>query len=288
MRKLLKPLTVLSDSNYIKLKYWYHFKRFPNLKNPKTFNEKIQWLKLHDRNPLYTKMVDKYEAKDYIKSIIGEKYIIPTLGIWDHFDQIDFSLLPEQFVLKTTHDCGGIVICKNKDLFDKTKAKIFLEKHLRNNYFFEGREWPYKNVPPRIMAEKYMENKTSGDLKDYKFFCFNGVVKALFIASARQSLTEETKFDFYDADFNHLSIRNGHPNSEQEIEKPQNFDLMKLLAAQLSNGIPLLRVDFYEVDGSVYVGELTFSHFSGMVPFNPPEWDFIFGNWIELPIRKGE
>lgn len=281
-----KVLTILPDKTFIRLKYWYHFRKLPDLNNPRTFNEKIQWLKLYDRKPIYSKMVDKYEAKSYIEAIIGKEYIIPSFGVWESFEDIPFDNLPEQFVLKTTHDCGGVVICKKKNEFNKEKAKRFLKSHLERNYYYEGREWPYKNVQPRILAEAYMENTASSDLKDYKFFCFDGVVKALFIAADRQSLEEETKFDFYDENFNHLDIRNGHPNSKVEVEKPQNFELMKELASKLSKGFPHLRVDFYEVDGNVYVGELTFSHFSGMIPFEPEKWDYIFGEWIQLPKDK--
>lgn len=281
---IFSVLRLLPDSMFIRIKYFYHFHRLPNLKNPTTFTEKIQWLKLHDRKPLYTKMVDKYEAKKYIAHIIGEQYIIPSYGVWDSFDDIDFDSLPNQFVLKTTHDCGGVVICRDKSKFDKQKACDILNAHLRINYYYEGREWPYKNVRPRILAEAFMENDLTGDLKDYKFFCFDGCVKALFVAADRQSKEEETKFDFYDEHFKHLDIRNGHPNSTNIIDKPVNFELMKQLAAKLSKGFPHLRVDFYEVNGLVYVGELTFSHYSGMVPFDPPKWDKLFGNWISIKI----
>lgn len=279
-----KIMQFLPDRAYIQLKYFYHFKKFANLKNPKTFNEKIQWLKLFDRNPCYSIMVDKYEAKKYVAKKIGEEYVLPALGVWNTFDEIDFETLPNQFVLKTTHDCGGIVICKDKSIFDKKKAKNFLETHLKRNYFLEGREWPYKNVKPRILAEPFMEDDKCHELRDYKFFTFNGLVKMLFIASDRQTEGEDTKFDFFDENFNRLNIKNGHPNQSVKIEKPQTFDLMKNLASQLSKGIPHLRVDFYEVNGKVYFGELTFSHWSGMVPFDPPEWDEKMGSWINLKV----
>lgn len=277
-------MKLLPDELFIKIKYFYHFKKMPNLKHPSTFNEKIQWLKLHDRKNIYSKMVDKHEAKQIIASIVGEEYVIPSYGVWDKFDDIDFDLLPDCFVLKTTHDCGGVIICRDKNTFDKNEARKFLNKHLKFQYFYEGREWPYKNVPPRIIAEAYMENSSTKDLKDYKFFTFDGKAKVLFIASERQNENEETKFDFYDMEFNHLPIKNGHPNSEKEFEIPENFSLMKELAEKLSKDIPHLRVDFYEVNGKVYVGELTFSHYSGFVPFDPPKWDMIFGDWIDLGI----
>lgn len=274
---------ILPDTLFIKISYKLKLKKALNLKNPRTYNEKIQWLKLYDRKPEYTTMVDKYEVKKYIAKKIGEEYVIPTIGIWDSFEDIDFDTLPNQFVLKCTHDSGGLVICQNKELLDIKSAKAKLCKSLRKNYFWLGREWPYKNVKPRIIAEKYMEDSETKELRDYKFFCFNGVAKALFIATERGNKNEETKFDFFDMNFNHLPFTNGHPNAKTTPKKPASFDIMKTLAEKLSSGIPHLRVDFYEVDGKVYFGELTFSHWGGMVPFEPEEWDYKFGEYITLP-----
>ena len=285
MHNLFKRiLKLLPDRVFIDIKYYAHFHRFPNLNNPKTFNEKIQWLKLNDRRSVYTTMVDKFQAKEYISKIVGAEYTIPTIGVWNSFDEIDFSSMPNQFVLKTTHDCGGIVICKNKDMFDKSVARSLLEKHLREDYFYEGREWPYKNVQHRIIAEPYIENTITGDLKDYKIFAFDGQPRVLFVASDRQNQQEETKFDFYDMEFRHLDIQNGHPNSKEKINVPSRFEEMKRLAALLSKGIPNVRVDFYEANGKLYVGELTLFHYSGFVPFRPDEWDYKLGSWISLPI----
>ena len=278
-----KLLQYLPDKLFIKIKFYHHFKRVPNLKNPQTYNEKLQWLKLNDRRPEYTKMVDKFEAKKLVSSIIGDEYVIPSYGVWDSFDDIDFKNLPNKFVLKTTHDCGGVVICKDKNSFDKVKAKEFLEKHMKYNYFYEGREWPYKDVKPRILAEPYMENIDTGDLKDYKVFAFNGVAKALYIASDRQSNNEETKFDFFDMNYNKLDIRNGHPNSKYDYDKPIFLSEMKLISEKISKGYPHIRVDFYEVNGKLYVGELTLFHMSGFAPFEPNSWDYEFGRWIALP-----
>lgn len=274
---------VRSDKLYLKIKWKLRMGSSLDLRNPRTFNEKIQWLKLYDRKPIYTTMVDKYEAKKYVASIIGEEYIIPTLGIFNKVDDIDFDSLPNQFVLKCTHDSGGIVICKDKSKFDINVAKQTLNKYLHRRYYWRNREWPYKNVKPRIIAEQYMEDSKYHELRDYKFFCFDGEVKALFIASDRQKKGEETKFDFFDADYNHLDLRNGHPNSEVLPAKPQSFELMKQLAAKLSKGTPHVRVDFYEVNGKCYFGELTFSHWSGLVGFEPEEWDNTFGEWIKIP-----
>lgn len=273
----------MPDELYLKKKFKTLVGYSLDLDNPKTYNEKLQWLKLHDRNPLYTKLVDKYEVKKYVAEKIGSRYVIPTLGVWDSFDQIDFDSLPNQFVLKCTHDSGGLVICKEKRLFDIEYARRKINSSLRQNYYYVHREWPYKNVKPRIIAEEYMEDTITGELRDYKFFCFGGIPKALFIASDRQDLTTDTKFDFYDMNFVHLNITNGHPNAKKEMKKPVSFDEMKILAKKLSAGIPHVRVDFYEVDGRVYFGELTFAHWSGFVPFDPIEWDYTFGSWMELP-----
>lgn len=276
---------IIPDKLYLKLKYRSRMGKKLNIDNPKTYNEKLQWLKLYDRKPLYTRMVDKYEAKIYAAKIIGEEYIIPTLGIWDNFDNIDFELLPERFVLKCTHDSGGLVICLDKSKFDKIGAKKKISACLKTNYFWHGREWPYKSVIPRIIAEEYMEDHDTQELRDYKFFVFNGVPKALFIASERQGKTE-TKFDFFDMQYNHLPFTNGHPNAENLPQKPTCFEEMKDLASKLSKGTPELRVDFYEVNGKVYFGELTFSHWSGFTPFEPEEWDYKFGSWIQLPDKR--
>lgn len=254
-----------------------------NLENPQTFNEKLQWIKLYDRKPIYRTMVDKYEVKKYVADIIGEQYIIPTIGVWNHFDEIDFDTLPDQFVLKCTHDSGGLVIVRDKNEFDKEAARKKIERSLKRNFYWKAREWPYKAVKPRIIAEKYIEDNMSHDLKDYKIFTFNGTAKILYIASERNDINAETKFDFFDADFNHLPFTNGHPNASKIPDKPEKFDTMKMLAEKLSAGIPQLRVDFYEVNGDVLFGELTLFHMSGMEPFDPLSWDRIIGDWIELP-----
>jgi len=273
----------MPDKKFLETKFKIQMGKKLNLDNPKTFNEKLQWLKLYDRNPLYTTLVDKYAVRQYIKDTIGEEYLIPLVGgPWKTFDEIDFDALPDQFVLKCTHDSGGLVICRDKSKLDKEKARRKIEKCLKTNYYYGNREWPYKNVPPQIIAEKYMTDTLTAELRDYKFFCFDGMVKALFIATERANETEETKFDFFDENFQHLPFTNGHPNAAKLPEKPKRFELMKELAAKLSKGIPHVRVDFYEVDEKVYFGELTFFHWSGLVPFNPPEWDQKVGDWITL------
>lgn len=256
-----------------------------NLDNPQTFNEKLQWLKLYNRKPEYSLMVDKVEAKKYVANIIGEEHIIPTLAIYNKVEDIDFEALPNQFVLKCTHDSGGIVVCRDKSKLDKKAALAKLKRGQSRNYYYQNREWPYKAVKPRIIAEQYMEDE-SGELKDYKFFCFNGEPKAMFIASDRFDKSQETKFDFFDMDFNHLPFTNGHPNATKPIVQPKGFEKMKELAKKLSAGIPHARIDFYDIRGNIYFGEITFFHWSGMKPFDPIEWDYMFGSWIQLPEKK--
>lgn len=273
---------IISDRNFLKMKWWLTMGYPLDLENPQTFNEKLQWLKLYDRKPEYTQMVDKIEAKKYVANIIGEKYIIPTLAVYDSVEDINFDALPDQYVLKCSHDSGGIVICSDKSKLKKKAAIKKLRKGLGTNFFYQNREWPYKNVKPRIIAEKYVTDE-SGGLRDYKFFCFNGVPHFMFIASDRFNKKEETKFDFFDMDFQHLPFTNGHPNSNKPISKPQGFDKMKQLAAKLSVGIPQVRIDFYNIGEHIYFGEMTFFHWSGFVKFHPSEWDKRFGELIELP-----
>ena len=286
LSKRIKML--IPDRQYLKMMYRKLIGKELNLDNPETFNEKLQWLKLYNRKPEYTKMVDKYEVKKYVADLIGEEYIIPTLGVWDRVEDIDFDALPNQFVLKCTHDSGGLVICRDKSTLDIPEAIKKLKRSLKRNFYWYGREWPYKNVKPRIIAEKYMEDDSYKELRDYKFFCFDGKVKLLFIATERSNKNSETKFDFFDTEYNHLNIRNGHPNSDKPVEKPQNFEKMKELSSVLSKGIPHVRVDFYEVNGKVKFGEMTFFHWSGLVPFEPEEWDHKIGSWIKLPEKTGK
>lgn len=259
-----------------------------NLENPLTFNEKLQWLKLYNHDPLYTILVDKFAVKDYVKKIIGEKYIIPTLGVWESFDDIDFSKLPNQFVLKCTHDSGGLVICKDKASLDIKAAKKKIQKSLRFNYYYMGFEWPYKNVRPRIIAEKYMEDSETQELRDYKFFVFQEQVKALFIVTNRNSKEKKIGFDFFDENFHHLPFTRGHDNAIEMPHKPATFEKMKFLAKKLSKDIPFVRVDFYDVNGQIYFGEMTFFPGGGWEPFIPQEWDYKFGSWLNLPSKRYE
>lgn len=276
----------LSDQKYVGLIFRANMGYWMDWKSPKTYNEKLQWLKVFYHNPLWTKLVDKFEVKDYVAGLIGDEYVIPTLGVWDNYDDIDFDKLPNQFVLKCTHDSGGLVICKDKSRLDMEAARKKIEKSLSFNYYWRNREWPYKNVKPRIIAEQYLEDSKTSELRDYKFFCFNGQVKAMFIATDRGKKGEEVKFDFFDEDFNHLDLRQTHPMANKPIEKPLNFEKMKDLASVLSKDLPEARCDFYEVDGHLYFGEITFFHHGGDVPFHPASWDYTFGSWIQLPREK--
>lgn len=273
-------LNWMPDELYLKIQYRLAMGKKLNLKNPTTYNEKTQWIKLHDRKPEYTMMVDKYAVRKYVADTIGDEYSIPLVGgPWKSFDEIDFDKLPDQFVLKCNHDSGGLVICTDKSKLDKEAAREKINKCMQRNFYWLHREWPYKDVKPCIIAEKYMVDDSGYELKDYKFFCFDGVPKAMFIATDRNV---STKFDFFDMDFNHLPFINGHPCADKTPEKPQSFDEMKRLAAILSKGIRHVRVDFYEINGRVYFGELTFFHWSGVVPFEPEEWDYRFGAWIRI------
>lgn len=276
---------MLSDEWFIRLEYYSEMGKILKLSQPVTFNEKLQWLKLNMRDPLHTQMVDKYAAKGYVASIIGEEYIVPTLGVWDTPEQIDFDSLPGSFVLKVTHDSGGIVICKDKKKLDIEATISKLRRSLARDYYLIHREWPYKDVHRRIIAEPYLEDIATGELRDYKFFAFNGKVGLVFVVSDRQKNGEEAKFDYFDREFNLIrGMRNGHINSKIVPSKPQNYDLMLRFAELLSRDLPHIRVDFYEADGKLYFGELTFFNRSGFIPFDPPEWDIKLGEYIDLEV----
>ena len=275
----------MNDKEYLSWLYRARMGRLPDLNHPKSFNEKLQWLKLNDRKPEYTEMVDKYLAKKYVEKRIGEKYIIPTLGVWDKFDQIEFEKLPDQFVLKTTHDSGGVVICKDKANFDKAAAKRKLEKSLKRNYYWAEREWPYKNVKPRIIAENYLSFLNGSDLVEYKVFCFNGK-PALFLICKGEGHTDERTNDFYDLEFNHIPVTVTCPNAKEKCQKPDEYEELLELSRKLAKNTYQLRVDLYVINHKIYFGELTFFHDSGCCKFNPPEWDKRFGDMLKLPIEE--
>ena len=275
----------IDDKSYISILYEKSFNKKMNWEKPKTFNEKLQWLKLNDRKNEYTKMVDKYEAKKYVASIIGKEYIIPTIKLYDKFDEIDFDKLPNQFVMKCTHDSGGLIICKDKSLLNINKAKRKLNKCLKHNYYYNGREWPYKNVKPRILVEPYFENKQDQELRDYKFFCFNGQAKIFKIDFNRAT---NHQANYYDLNGNllHFGEVAYPPDFKKKIPLPKNLNRMIKLAETLSKDTLFLRVDFYEVDNKIYLGELTFYPMAGFGKFTDEKWDKILGDWIQLPIDK--
>lgn len=277
-------LKFMDDEHFLKLSYKIRMGKKLNLVNPTTFNEKIQWLKLHDRKPLYTDLADKYKAKEYIASLIGEEYIIPTLGVWDNFEDIEFEKLPDQFVLKCTHDSGGLVICRDKEEFDEGGARKKIKDSLKRNYFWSGREWPYKNIKPRILAEKYMNDGENLGLRDYKFFCFSGLPKMLYVSEGLENhLT--ARISFYDLKGNELPFcRNDYKPIGEAIELPINFDEMLEIATKIAMSInnPFVRIDLYSIHNKTYFSEVTFSPCGGVLPFEPEEWDQKLGQWIKL------
>lgn len=274
--------TIFPDKLFIRLNFRLLMGRWPDLDNPRTFNEKLQWLKLHNRHPEYSRMVDKWAVKQYVADKVGENYLIPTLGVWNSPEEIDFNSLPDQFVLKTTHSGGGtgVIICKNKKTFDIEDAKKQLAKSLRSNLYKAYREWPYKNVPRRIIAEKYMVDE-SGELRDYKFFCFGGHVKFFKVDFNRQV---EHRANYYDLKWNLLPIGEVcyPPDPHQTILRPQIFDSMVELAERLAENIPFVRVDLYAVENKIYFGEITFYPAAGVGKFIDEFWDYKIGDWIEL------
>lgn len=297
------------DIDFLKKKYKLTTGKDLNLDNPQTYNEKLQWLKLYYRKPIMSTMVDKVEAKKYVADLIGEKYIIPTLGVWERFEDIDFDILPNQFVLKCSHDSGGLVICKDKSKLNKAKARKKIEKSLRTNYYFQNREWPYKNVKPRIIAETYMSAHSKEfvlsdttiidtdtlqsryGLLDYKFMCFNGEVKALFLDIGVVGNSNGHASNYYrsifDREWNIMPFNETREHFPAAIQKPDFYEDMIAIAEKLSSGFPHMRVDLYYINGQIYVGELTFFHGSGFSnKFEPEEWDYTFGSWIKLPEKQ--
>ena len=284
MKKILKKIShVLPDKAYISLRYKTMLGTWPNFKEPKTFNEKLQWIKLYDRKTEYTMMVDKYEVKTYIADQIGEEYLIPTIGIWDSFEEIDFEKLPKRFVLKCTHNSGGLVICQDKETLDIEEAKRKIQASLKENYYWHSREWPYKDVKPRIIAEKYMENEDGSNISDYKIQCFNGKADNILVCAERYSATG-VKYCYFDKDWNYLPYSNQKDVEEfaLKLEPPKLLSEMLEIAEKLSKGIPALRVDLYEIQGKVYFGELTFFPGSGIDKTITPEADQIMGSKLKL------
>lgn len=275
---------------YIRSRFYEKMGYYPDLNSPSTFNEKLQWLKLHNRKPEYIEMVDKYLVREFVRENIEEDILIPIVGgPWSNVNEINIDELPEQFVLKCTHDSASVIICKDKINFNFEDAKSKLKKALRKNYYWYGREWPYRNVKPQIIAEKYMHDcvsETSNGLRDYKLMCFNGNVKCSFVCSNR--FGNELNVTFFDNEWNVLPFERSHSKSKSDIPKPTGLEKMISYAEKLAKKIPFVRVDFYEVDSNIYFGEMTFFPGCGFEAFQPPEWDGILGDWIVLDSNGGK
>ena len=276
-------LRLIPDKLYIDFMFKKILGHKMNWKNPKTFSEKQNWMKLYYRPTEFTQMVDKLEAKKLVASMIGDEYVIPLLGSWDRYEDIDFDALPDSFVLKPNNGCGDFLICKNKEEknnIDHDYYKALFDINMKTDYSLLSREWQYRGIKPKILAEKYMTNDEDiEELSDYKFMCFHGEPKIMFIATERNT---DCKFDFYDMEFNHLDLYNLHPNSDKTIEKPKNYDKLIELAKILSKDYPFVRIDFFISKDKIYFSEWTISHSGGFSVFKPDEWEYKLGDWIHL------
>lgn len=282
--KIMYALKFLPDKLYLQIFYFSTTGKFINFKTPKGFNEKQQWLKVNNRNDKYTKLVDKLAVREHIDEVLGAGHLFPLLGVWESFEDIDFDALPNQFVLKCNHDSGSTKVIKDKSSLSKDdfeSMRIMYNKRLKEDFFFAGREYPYKGIKPVIIAEQLMvdEEKPEKSIEDYKFFCFNGEPKVMFIATDRST---DCRFDFYDMDFNHLDLVNIHPNADKPIKKPEMFEEMKKIAAKLSKDIPFVRIDLYQLNGKIYFGEYTFFHGGGFRLCTPKKWERKLGDWIDI------
>ena len=275
----------LPDSIYLKMRYALCIHKRLNLSNPVSFNEKLQWLKLYYQDPLYEMLADKYMVKEYVKRYSPELKVIPTIGVWEKAEEIDFNKLPEQFVIKCTHDTGSTVICKNKKEFDTEETRRALHEALSRNMFYRGREWVYKEIKPRIIAEPYLSDHETDELNDYKFMCFNGEVKCVFVCSDRFS-PEGLHVTFFDREWEIMPFMRHYPKKEEGIPRPNNLNEMIALAEKMSAKMPFVRIDFYSIRDEIFFGEYTFFPGSGFEEFSPDEWDATLGNWITLPQKR--
>lgn len=276
----------MPDEKYIKKMYQLRIGKPLNLSDPKTYTEKLQWLKLYDRKPEYTVLQDKFAVRDYVSKTIGSEYLIPLLGVWNNAKAIDFSTLPNQFVLKCNHDCASVTICRDKEKFNYEQTIQKLNYCLNQNYYYSGREWAYKDIKPVILAEQYMEEDHQETLTDYKFFCFSGKPKMVMLTSG-EAHTRNRRNDLYDIDFNHLPIQRGNvQESDKVYTKPEGFETLVTLAEKLAGNIPFIRVDFYLIKGHPYFGEVAFYPSAGFSQFYPLEWEEKIGSWIQLPENR--
>ena len=286
--KIMYGLSFLPDSWYVSLFYRAVIGRWPNLKDPKGYNEKLQWIKLHDIHPEHSQLVDKIEVRKHVEKVLGPEYLIPLLGIWNNGDEIDFDSLPNEFILKCNHDSGSYRLIKDKSKLSENEIceiRAFYNQQVKRNFFYAGREYPYKNVKGKVLAEKLMHNEKDEEagIQDYKFFCFNGIPKLMLYVTGRQTEKHE---DYFDMDGNHLHIQNGWTEAPITPPLPNCFEELKTMAATLSSGLTQVRMDFYEIDGRPYFGEYTFFNGGGFEPFKPDEWEMKLGSWIELPQKK--
>lgn len=282
--KLIKGrFKFIGDKTYLSILYRASLNEKIDFQNPLTYNQKLQYLKLNDRESFYKKMVDKYEVRKVIEKIIGKEHLVKCYGVWNKVEDINFNILPDKFVIKCTHDSGSVIIVRNKNDIDLKKVKKKVNKWLKKDYFWVSREWPYKNIRPRVIIEELLEAEENDQIRDYKFFCFSGVPKYLYIASDRNKGEKHVKFDYFDIDFNRLDlVQTSHPNSKVSPKKPKCYNQMTSIASKLSKGIPHVRIDLYEVKGKVYFGEFTFYHHGGFVPFEPPTYDRLWGEQIDI------
>ena len=277
----------MPDEEFLRFKFKSSLGYALNLDNPQTLCEKLQWLKLYDRRPEYTSMVDKLAVKKIVADKIGSEHVIPLIRVYDTFDDINFDELPEQFVLKCTHDSGGLAICRDKSTFDREAAKRKLTRSLGNNYFWIAREWPYKNVQPRIIVEEFVDALGKDNSIEYKLTCYNGRVKFFTICRGpAHDLWSKRTNEHYDRDFNRLNFWVNYRNPREPEKIPEQMHELIALSDKLAEGIPQVRVDWYIADGKIYFGEMTFFTWEGIMRFNPPEWDKILGSWLELPTEK--
>lgn len=282
--KAMYKLRFMPDAPYISLFYLATTGRVPHLRNPKLFGEKQQWLKLHDIHPEYKELADKLEVRKHVDAVLGEGHCFPLLGKWKCFDDIDFNQLPNEFVLKCNHDSGSTKVIRDKSKLtvkDLSNLREHFNGRVSRDFFFAGREYPYKGIEPYIIAEQLMHDKDfpEADIEDYKFFCFNGEPKIMFVATDRST---DCRFDFFDMEFNHLDIENLHPQADKPIKKPKHFEELKEAAAKLSHGMKFVRMDLYEINDKIYFGEYTFFHGGGFCLFYPMEWEKRLGDWIEI------
>lgn len=278
------PFRLISDERYLRLFFRAHQGKKLDLNNPKTFNEKLQWLKIYDRNDIYTELSDKYKVREYVEKKIGKEYLVPLLGVWKSADDINYQTLPDKFVLKCNHDSGSVVVCHNKSELDIKRVNKKLNQSLKTQYFWKSREWNYKNIDRCIIAESYLSNDEEKELTDYKYFCFDGVPHFIQVDSGR--FTNHVR-NFYDMDWNFIDVQYGCKNDRNHLdEMPYQHKKMIELASILSQGFSHVRVDFYVSKGHIYFGELTFHHGGGVMRVSPYEYDIEWGNLLKLSLGK--